>query len=86
MEAAQLNKRRQANEIPFKIFYWLQGLSPVGEQEKSVTYKGYALAEDAYGKYAAIIGTTDQLLKEASDAPLKVLQIRKRARSISGNY
>ena len=78
MTVAQLTKRRQANEIPFKVFYWLKGLTPVEEHEQYGTmYKGYALAEDPYGKFAAIIGTTDQLLTTATDAPLRVLKIKK---------
>ncbi len=65
----QINKLRKANEIPFKVVSWLQELDPIVEHDDfGMMYKGCILAEDDYGKYAAIVGTTDQFL----NAPLEV--------------
>lgn len=64
MDMLQINKLRKDNEIPFKVVSWLENLNPMVEHDDfGRMYKGCVLAEDIYGKYAAIIGTTDQLLK-----------------------
>lgn len=64
MDIVQINKLRKANEIPFKVLDWLEDLNPIVEHDDfGMMYKGCVLAQDDYGKYAAIIGTTDQLLK-----------------------
>ena len=69
MDMLQINKLRKANEIPFKVLSWLEELNPIVEHDElGMMYKGSILAEDGYGKFAAIIGTTDYLLKN----PLKV--------------
>ena len=60
----QINKLRKDNEVPFQVLSWLEKLNPMVEHDDfGRMYKGCVLAEDIYGKYAAIIGTTDQLLK-----------------------
>jgi len=64
MDMLQINKLRKSNEIPFSILNWLQELDPIVEHDDvGMMYKGCVLAEDGYGKYTAIIGTTDHLLK-----------------------
>ena len=83
MDQTQVNRLRRANEIPFQVVRWLEELTPVVEHDEFGTiYKGCILAEDGYGKYAAIIGTTDELLRThiyADDAtPFRVLKIEKR--------
>lgn len=40
----------------------------VEHDDFGMMYKGSILAEDGYGKYAAIIGTTDLLLKTPLEA------------------
>lgn len=64
MDMLQINKLRKSNEIPFNILNWLKELYPIVEHDDfGMMYKGCVLAEDGYGKYTAIIGTTDHLLK-----------------------
>jgi len=84
MDMAEINLLRKANQIPFKIFRWLKVLTPVVvHDEYGTMYKGCIIAEDSFGKYVAIIGVTDQLLRATStmdcnDTPLKILKIEKR--------
>jgi len=69
MELLQVNTLRKANEIPFKILDWLEELNPIVEHEDfGMMYKGCVLAEDGYGKYAAVVGTTDVLLQTPLEA------------------
>lgn len=69
MEMLQINKLRKSNEVPFSIISWLKELDPIVEHDDfGMMYRGCVLAEDDYGKYTAIIGTTDHLLEN----PLEV--------------
>jgi len=69
MELLQINTLRKANEIPFKIVSWLEELNPIVEHDDfGMMYKGCILAEDTYGKFAAVVGTTDALLKTPLEA------------------
>ncbi len=83
MDMLQINKLRKANELPFKVLHWLEALNPIVEHDAvGKMYKGCVLAEDGYGKYAAIVGTTDQLLNTPLEAisngtQYKVLKIEK---------
>lgn len=84
MNKTEINQLRRANAIPFKVVDWLEALTPiVAHDEFGVIYRGCILAEDGYGKYAAIIGTTDRLLKTAGDiahysTPYRILKVEKR--------
>jgi len=65
----QINTLRKANEVPFKILNWLEELNPIVEHEDfGMMYRGCVVAEDNYGKYSAIVGTTDRLLKTPIEA------------------
>ena len=83
MDIVHINKLRKANEIPFKIVSWLEELHPIVDHDDVGTlYKGNILAEDEYGKYAAIVGTTDQFLKNplevtSDGTQYKILKIEK---------
>jgi|GEM_PF-1679406 hypothetical protein len=64
MDMLQINQLRKNNQIPFNVLNWLEKLNPMVEHDDfGKMYKGSVLAEDIYGKYAAIVGTTDQLLR-----------------------
>lgn len=77
MDMLQINKLRKDNEVPFKVLNWLEKLNPMVEHDDfGRMYKGCVLAEDIYGKYAAIIGTTDQLLKTSLDETTNGTQYR----------
>lgn len=77
MDMLQINKLRKDNEIPFQVLSWLEKLNPMVEHDDfGRMYKGCVLAEDIYGKYAAIIGTTDQLLKTPLEATTNGTQYR----------
>lgn len=77
MDMLQINKLRKDNEIPFQVVSWLEKLNPMVEHDDfGRMYKGCVLAEDIYGKYAAIIGTTDQLLKTPLEATTNGTQYR----------
>lgn len=84
MDKAQIDYLRKTNVVPFTIVDWLETLSPVIVDESVGTmYKGCILAEDGYGKYAAIVGTTDELLttpaeKTQNGTPYRILKIEHR--------
>lgn len=80
MDKAQVSRLRKTNTIPFKVIYWLEALVPVLEHDDlGVMYKGCVIVEDSFGRYAAIIGTTDKLLSGHYDVnggtPFKVLKV-----------
>lgn len=81
MDILHINKLRRTNEIPFKVISWLEELMPIVDHDDVGTiYKGSILAEDSYGKYTAIVGTTDQFLKSplevtANGTQYKILKI-----------
>lgn len=83
VDITQVNKLRRANEIPFRVIDWLEELSPVATHDDfGMMYKGCILAKDCHGKFAAIVGTTDQLLKmpldnSANTTPYRILKIEK---------
>jgi len=81
VDLTQVNNLRQSNAIPFKILTWLEELKPVAAHDEfGSMYIGCVLAEDSYGKYSAIVGTTYRLLETPLDAfpngtPYKILKI-----------
>ena len=83
MEILEINKLRKSNEVPFSIVSWLKELVPIVEHDVfGMMYRGCVLAEDDYGKYTAIIGTTDYLLKNplevtSNGTQYKVLKIEE---------
>ncbi|HMM22710.1 MAG TPA: hypothetical protein PKA10_18480 [Selenomonadales bacterium] len=84
MNKTQIDYLRKTNAIPFTIVDWLETLSPViVDDHVGTMYKGCILAEDGYGKYAAIVGTTDKLLTTPADkflngTPYRILKIEQK--------
>jgi hypothetical protein len=84
MDKFRVEQLRKANEVPFKVVDWLIHLTPVVDHDEWGTmYRGCVLAQDCYGTYAAVVGTTDRLLRRdtsvPSDAtPYRILKIEKR--------
>jgi len=84
MDMVHINQLRKANEVPFRVVDWLEALTPVVvSDELGTMYRGCIMAEDGYGKYAAIVGTTDMLLKTPPESapngtPYRILKLEKR--------
>lgn len=87
MDRLRVEQLRKANEVPFKVVDWLEHLTPVVDHDEWGTmYRGCVLAQDCYGTYAAVVGTTDRLLRTHSniasgDTPYRILKIEKRIRA-----
>jgi len=80
MDMTQINKLRKANQLPFKVVNWLEQLTPVMVHDEFGTmYKGRIIAEDDYGRYAATVGVTDQLMATmvCSSAPFRILKMER---------
>lgn len=81
MNNGQLLHLRKSNSVPFQIVRWLAELSPIVEHEDlGMLYKGLVLVEDEYGQYAAVVGTSEQLLKippEACPNPYRILRVEQ---------
>jgi hypothetical protein len=81
MDKSVVNELRRTNAVPFRVVYWLEALAPILEHDDfGIMYKGYVLAEDSFGKFSAIIGTTDKLLGTPLDVvpngtPYKILKV-----------
>lgn len=80
MSVVQVNQLRKANQLPFTIVGWIEKLTPVlVHDDLGTLYKGAVLAQDDYGLYTAVVGTTDQLLRtrdnDSKDASYKILKI-----------
>lgn len=77
----QVEQMRLNNEVPFKVVNWLEELEVIEENEEfGKIYNGVILAEDAYGVYTALVGTTDELLAAPIDqvcngSPYKIMGI-----------
>ncbi|MDR3564027.1 MAG: hypothetical protein P4N41_24690 [Negativicutes bacterium] len=84
MDKFRVEQLRKANEVPFKVVDWLEHLTPVVvHDEWGTMYRGCVLAQDCYGTYAAVVGTTDRLLRthndvSPDDTPYRILKIEKR--------
>ncbi|MDR3562699.1 MAG: hypothetical protein P4N59_14860 [Negativicutes bacterium] len=79
---AQINKLRKANQIPFRVVSWLEQLTPVVlDDEFGTMYEGRIIAEDHYGRYAATVGVTDQLMVSpvttCSRTPFRILKMEQ---------
>jgi len=93
MDKISVEQLRKANEVPFQVVDWLEHLTPVVDHDEWGTmYRGCVLAQDCYGTYAAVVGTTDRLLRTHSSVaqgatPYRILKIEKRIRAFirSGN-
>jgi len=78
---SELISMREANEIPFKVVGWLNELEECGEdKEFGKIYRGRIIAQDGYGMYTAIIGTTDHLLatppeETCNGQPYKIMKV-----------
>jgi hypothetical protein len=80
MYVSQVNQLRKTNQLPFKIIGWIERLSPIVlHDDLGTLYRGSVLAQDDYGLYTAIVGTTDRLLmtdeSEAKDTAYKILKV-----------
>ncbi|MDR3563088.1 MAG: hypothetical protein P4N59_16880 [Negativicutes bacterium] len=81
MGQANVEELRKANAVPFRVVDWLEQLTPVVvHDEWGTMYKGRILAQDSYGTFAAIVGTTDRLLNThaatpSEQSPYRILKI-----------
>lgn len=77
----QVDQMRLNNELPFQVVSWIEELEVIEENDKfGKIYNGVILAEDVYGVYTALVGTTDELLAAPADqvcniSPYKIMGI-----------